>query len=200
MNAKILQRNGSLIDCILTIHRDRIILSYSIQQKNNISTIDNNQFIIIYKNLIYKFKISSKNPNVIKLLLYNFHHFKITFDTGNDMQEIVSNFIHSNSFSQSLIHSHSPSLNPNLAFIPSSNLNPPPSSIPPSSSLIEDYTVIRDYERLFGNDSRFRLSTVNLDYSMSSSYPSRIIVPSIINDECLVEASKFRVHGTFNFI
>lgn len=216
MNAEIVQRNGSTIKCHLSIHSDRIIIDYKIRENDN--------RLVIYRNLIYKFKISSKNPNIIKLSLYNFHHFKIAIysnnndnvgnnDNGNTIAitstpNLTSTFFttnngdgndDSNSDGNQEIISKIKSLNSvprtiiDDSAITTSNDNNNNNSSP--VVMIEDYTVIRDYERLFGSDSRFRLSTVNLNYSMSPSYPSRIIVPSTITDECLLEASKFRVHG-----
>lgn len=215
MNAEIVQRNGPTIKCHLSIHSDRIIIDYKIRENDN--------RLVIYRNLIYKFKISLKNPNIIKLSLYNFHHFKIAIypdnDKGNDNGNTIAvtsaststlastfttNNSDSNSNSNQEIISKIKSLNstPRIIFDDSTKTNPTSnvnnnndSNDPSPATMIEDYTVIRDYERLFGNDSRFRLSAVNLDYSMSPSYPSRIIVPSTITDECLLEASKFRVHG-----
>lgn len=44
---------------------------------------------------------------------------------------------------------------------------------------------------------KWRLSTVNRDYSVCSSYPPAVIVPKSIDDDTLKKAAKFRQGGRF---
>lgn len=43
----------------------------------------------------------------------------------------------------------------------------------------------------------WRISYVNKDYSVCSSYPSAVVVPKCVDDETLISASSFRVGGRF---
>lgn len=43
----------------------------------------------------------------------------------------------------------------------------------------------------------WRISYVNKDYSVCSSYPSAVVVPKGVDDDILVAAALFRVGGRF---
>lgn len=43
----------------------------------------------------------------------------------------------------------------------------------------------------------WRISYVNKDYSVCSSYPSAVVVPKCVDDDVLIAASSFRVGGRF---
>lgn len=45
--------------------------------------------------------------------------------------------------------------------------------------------------------NRWRLSDLNRDYSVCSTYPKAVIVPKEINDDMLVKVAKFRQGGRF---
>uniref|UniRef100_A0A8C5HXC1 Myotubularin-related protein 9-like n=1 Tax=Gouania willdenowi TaxID=441366 RepID=A0A8C5HXC1_GOUWI len=56
-------------------------------------------------------------------------------------------------------------------------------------------------EKLFGQTKEFhdrwRLSSVNRDYSVCPSYPPTVIVPKVLDDESLKKVAKFRQGGRF---
>ena len=83
---------------------------------------------------------------------------------------------------------------------------------------LQEMSYVRDYQRLglgtikdhysFGSSQSklirsnttkdtFRISTVNLNYSVSKSYPGLIVVPSVISDESIRKSSRCYRHGRF---
>lgn len=70
------------------------------------------------------------------------------------------------------------------------------------------YTAIEDGWTAFRPETEFsklvmqqqedwRISYVNKDYSVCSSYPSAVVVPKGVDDDILVAAALFRVGGRF---
>lgn len=70
----------------------------------------------------------------------------------------------------------------------------------PMYSILEDgYTMFRgelEFSKLLASDE-WRLSTVNKDYSVCSSYGPKIIVPKLISDEEIVQSAAWRDGGRF---
>ncbi|XP_013866490.1 myotubularin-related protein 9 [Austrofundulus limnaeus] len=58
-------------------------------------------------------------------------------------------------------------------------------------------TPEKHYNQMKELHTRWRLSRVNQDYSVCPSYPPAVIVPTIIEDETLRKAAKFRQGGRF---
>ncbi len=54
------------------------------------------------------------------------------------------------------------------------------------------YNYRREMARLGIPNSRWRISTLNADYSVAPTYPALIAVPATITDTAMIEASKFR--------
>ncbi|GAB5364173.1 hypothetical protein AAMO2058_000946200 [Amorphochlora amoebiformis] len=67
--------------------------------------------------------------------------------------------------------------------------------IPPGGDGWHIYNPIQEYKRLGLPDTSFRLSEVNQEYKMCSSYPKIFMVPSTISDEDLHSIAKFRSRG-----
>jgi len=45
---------------------------------------------------------------------------------------------------------------------------------------------------VLSDNSKWRISKVNWDYKLCTSYPNRLLVPSCITDQTLEAAAKFR--------
>ncbi|XP_061651447.1 myotubularin-related protein 9-like isoform X2 [Phyllopteryx taeniolatus] len=71
----------------------------------------------------------------------------------------------------------------------------------PSNASLRDQwglsTPERHYTEMEALHGRWRLSTVNQDYSVCPSYPPAVIVPKAIGDDALKKAAKFRQGGRF---
>ncbi|XP_061157209.1 myotubularin-related protein 9 isoform X1 [Syngnathus typhle] len=71
----------------------------------------------------------------------------------------------------------------------------------PSNASLQDHwglsTPERHYTEMEELHERWRLSTVNQDYSVCPSYPPAVIVPKAINDDALKKVAKFRQGGRF---
>lgn len=71
----------------------------------------------------------------------------------------------------------------------------------PEFSLVEDgwsaFQVESEFNKLihFGDD--WRISSVNKNFEVCSSYPETVIVPKSITDECLKAIAQFRCLGRF---
>ena len=59
------------------------------------------------------------------------------------------------------------------------------------------YNPVNEYQRMGVGlrATQWRISTVNLDYSLCDTYPSVLAVPSACSDEKLLAAAKFRSRG-----
>ncbi|XP_077395299.1 myotubularin-related protein 9-like isoform X2 [Festucalex cinctus] len=71
---------------------------------------------------------------------------------------------------------------------------------PPNASLQDQWglsTPERHYNEMEGLHEKWRLSTVNQDYSVCPSYPPAVIVPKTIGDDALKKVAKFRQGGRF---
>lgn len=64
---------------------------------------------------------------------------------------------------------------------------------PVSSALHIVFTILS----VFLQQKKWRLSSVNRDYSVCPSYPPAVIVPNSIDDDILKKAAKFRQGGRF---
>ena len=68
----------------------------------------------------------------------------------------------------------------------------------PMYSILEDgYTMFRseiEFAKLLSTDE-WRISTVNRDYSVCSTYAPTLIVPKAISDEQIIESASFREGG-----
>ncbi|XP_037550657.1 myotubularin-related protein 9 [Nematolebias whitei] len=58
-------------------------------------------------------------------------------------------------------------------------------------------TPAKHYSQMKALHKKWRLSSVNVDYSVCPSYPPAVIVPTSIDDETLKKAAKFRQGGRF---
>lgn len=61
------------------------------------------------------------------------------------------------------------------------------------------YSIEKEFEIYFDNPATadWRISDVNANYSVCSSYPTRLIVPKNIDDSILIKSSQFRSQGRF---
>jgi len=71
----------------------------------------------------------------------------------------------------------------------------------PVYTVLEDgWTAFRpetEFSKLVMQQDDWRISYVNKDYSVCSSYPSAVVVPKIIDDDVLISAAAFRLGGRF---
>ena len=59
------------------------------------------------------------------------------------------------------------------------------------------YSVEAEFKKNFSNNPDWRLSDVNANYTVCQTYPSKIIVPSKVDDSLIIKSSQFRAWGRF---
>ncbi len=60
------------------------------------------------------------------------------------------------------------------------------------------YSVEAEFEKTFGQGStEWRVSDVNKNYAVCQTYPSKVVVPSKVDDSMLLKSSQFRAGGRF---
>ncbi|RLV87484.1 hypothetical protein DV515_00015655 [Chloebia gouldiae] len=71
---------------------------------------------------------------------------------------------------------------------------------PPSLRLRQGWHLCppeRHFQQVASQTSRWRLSTVNRDFSACPSYPAAVIVPAAVGDDTVAKAAQFRQGGRF---